>query len=68
MKKSKMVQEMTEHWLGKNVHYKEEFIAEVTRDMKSLLNLLEEKGMRPPVETVDPVLFQTKHVWEPEND
>jgi hypothetical protein len=70
-----MVQEMTEFWLGLfpdedpgNMGFDEEMFEEVGYRMDKLLKFIEKKGMKPPVEDVCPVLFQTKHVWEQEND
>jgi len=71
MKKSKMVQEMTEFWLAlfpDEKMYDPLLFEEVKERMGVLLTFLERKGMKPPVEDVCPVLFQTKHVWEQEND
>lgn len=74
MKRSEMIKQMAESWLGlfprglvEEAYYKEEMIEEVEGRMGKLLAFMEHKGMKPPVEEVDPVIYTTKYVWEPEN-
>lgn len=38
-----------------------------TQQASAILSKIEELGMKPPVEEVCPVLFQTKYTWEKEN-
>ena len=42
----------------------------ITKDefMDSVLQLVEELGMKPPLTKRCPVLLTDKHVWEPENE
>ena len=75
MKRSDMIVAMTEHWLetlsgeeyhGRTAKEVDGIFEEVSAKMSSLLNMLESRGMKPPVLSVDPVLYTTKHVWDRE--
>lgn len=73
MKRSKMIREMAEYWLGlfpgenvDNAIYEQTLVNEAEEKMSNLLSFLEHKGMKPPIQDVCPVLFQTKYVWEQE--
>lgn len=79
MKRSKMVRNMTEYWLGllpnenpANMGYEEGLFQDVEEKMGSLLNFLEHSGMTPPFHSE--TFYKTwrdngnGHVWEPEND
>lgn len=74
MKKSQMIHEMAEHWFGinpdeeRNLTVDDELFDAVRDKMVGLLNFLESRGMKPPIEDVCPVLFHTKgHRWEEED-
>lgn len=59
MKKSRMISEIA------NVIHDTFLLGEI--DMaKAVLAKIEELGMKPPVEQMDPVLYTTKLVWEKE--
>lgn len=72
MKRSEMIIAMTEFWLGNRSS--EDFASEteefdsVSGKMASLLNVIENLGMKPPVLHVDPILYNVSHVWEREED
>lgn len=74
MKRSQMVEGMAEYWLGlfPGRPFDEDNLGEIFHDVKEnmdrLLSFMEHKGMKPPVEDVCPVLFNSKFVWEKEND
>lgn len=61
MKKSRMIDEIA-HVIRDTFLLPEETMAE------AILLKIEQLGMKPPVEETCPVLFNTKHTWEKEND
>ena len=74
MKKSKMAHLMTEHWFGlfpeefpENMGIDEDMFLDVKEKMSKLLDLLEYKGMQPPLKKRCPVLHTDTHAWEDEN-
>lgn len=74
MKRSTMVTQMTEYWLGLfpsgaavQSDLEEGLKEEVEDRMGRLLAFLEYHGMKPPMEKVDPVIWKTTLVWEDED-
>lgn len=66
MKRSDMIQQMSEVWLGlfpgEDVREYGVDVEDLRHKMSNLLSFLEHRGMKPPVEEVCPVIFTTKYV------
>jgi hypothetical protein len=70
MKRSDMINRMADHWFGllhiNKLEVEEELYNDAKIKMDALLHMMENHGMKPPVEDVCPVIFKTTHVWEKE--
>lgn len=61
MKRSQMVQQIVSV-------LRDTYLLGEQSQAQAVLAKIEELGMKPPVEAVDPILFQTQHVWGNENE